>query len=96
VQLPSARLCLNCEEVHDAQTCPMCASETLVYLTRWVPHSQPRSRPIIRRSVAPTVMQRVVLGGGAISLIGFGLHRWFKRAQTRVELVALRKAGELR
>ena len=51
---------------------------------------------MVRPVVAPTVMQRVVLGGGAISLIAFGLYRWFKRAQTRVELVALRKAGELR
>ena len=96
MQLPSARLCLNCEEVHDAQTCPMCASETFVYLTRWVPHSQPEFRPVVRPIVAPTVLQRVVLGGGAISLIGFGLYRWFKRAQTRVEVVSLRKAGELR
>jgi hypothetical protein len=96
VQLPSARLCLNCEEIHDAQTCPMCASETFVYLARWVPRSQSESRPVVRPLVTPTVMQRVVLGGGAISLIAFGLYRWFKRAQTRVELVALRKAGELR
>ena len=96
MQLPTARLCLNCEEVHDAQTCPLCASETFVYLTRWVPHSQRESRKSIPRGVAPTVVQRVVLGGGAMSLIAFGLYRWFKRAQTRVELVALRKAGELR
>ena len=96
MQLPTARLCLDCEEVHDAQTCPLCASETFVYLTRWVPHSQPESRPSIPRCVAPTVMQRIVLGGGAMSLVAFGLYRWFKRAQTRVELVALRKAGELR
>lgn len=96
MKLPTARLCLNCEEVHDAQTCPLCASERFVYLTRWVPHSQPDSRPSIPRSVAPTVMQRAVLGGGAMRLIASGLDRWFKRAQTRVELVALRKAGELR
>jgi len=51
---------------------------------------------MVRPIVAPTVMQRVVFGGGAISLIAFGLYRWFKRAQTRVEVVSLRKAGELR
>jgi hypothetical protein len=51
---------------------------------------------VVRPIVAPTVMQRVVLGGGAISLIAFGFYRWFKRAQTRVEVVSLRKAGELR
>ena len=95
MQLSSARLCLNCEELHDAQTCPVCASETFAYLTRWVPHSQPAFRPVVRPVVAP-MAQRVVLGGGAISLIAFGLYRWFKRAQTRVEVVSLRKAGELR
>jgi hypothetical protein len=96
VQLPSARLCLNCEEVHDAQTCPVCASETFAYLTRWVPHSQPECRPVVRPIVAPTMPQRVVLSDGATSLIAFALYRWFKRARTRVEVVSLRKAGELR
>ena len=36
MQLRVARLCLDCEEVHDAQQCPVCASETFAYLTRWV------------------------------------------------------------
>jgi hypothetical protein len=96
MQLTTARLCLNCEEIHDAQTCPLCASETFVYLSRWVPHSRPESRPGIPPRVSPKVVQRAVIGGGVLSVIGFGLYQWFKRAQTRVELVALRKAGELR
>jgi hypothetical protein len=37
MQLRAARLCLDCEEVHDAQQCPACASEAFAYLTRWVP-----------------------------------------------------------
>jgi hypothetical protein len=37
MQLRTARLCLDCDEVHDAQQCPLCASETFAYLTRWVP-----------------------------------------------------------
>jgi hypothetical protein len=37
MQLQSARLCLDCDEVHDGQRCPHCASETFAYITRWVP-----------------------------------------------------------
>jgi hypothetical protein len=34
--------------------------------------------------------------GSALGLIAVGLYGCFKRVQTRVELLALRKAGELR
>src|SRR5262245_16819432 len=44
MQLRMARLCLDCEEVHDAQQCPLCASETFTYLTRWVPAPERRAR----------------------------------------------------
>ena len=37
MQLQSARLCLDCDEVHDAQQCPLCASESFAFITRWVP-----------------------------------------------------------
>jgi RNA polymerase subunit RPABC4/transcription elongation factor Spt4 len=37
MKLRSSRLCLDCEEIHDAQQCPACASESFVYLTKWVP-----------------------------------------------------------
>jgi hypothetical protein len=37
MQLRSARLCLDCDEVHDAQQCPQCATETFAFITRWVP-----------------------------------------------------------
>lgn len=45
MQLRNARLCLDCEEVHDTQQCPMCASETFVFITRWVPAPERRDRP---------------------------------------------------
>jgi hypothetical protein len=46
MQLRVARVCLDCEEVHEAQQCPMCASETYAFLTRWVPVDERRhSRP---------------------------------------------------
>ena len=96
MQLTTARLCLNCDEVHDAYACPVCASETFVYLTRWVPHSQPEGRPVEPARVPATVAPQAADGGGALSLIGVVLYQCFKRTQARVELLALRKAGELR
>lgn len=45
MQLKTARLCLDCDEVHDAQECPVCASEAFAYLTRWVPAPERRVRP---------------------------------------------------
>ncbi len=45
MQLRTARVCLDCEEVHDSQQCPTCASETFAYLTRWVPVPERRQRP---------------------------------------------------
>jgi hypothetical protein len=45
MQLRNARLCLDCEEVHEAQQCPLCASETFVFITRWVPAPERRQKP---------------------------------------------------
>ena len=48
MRLDDARLCLDCEEVHEEQVCPSCGSEAFAYLTRWVqPASDraPRRRP---------------------------------------------------
>ena len=49
VQLHVARLCLDCDEVYDSQTCPICSSESFAYISRWVPaperRTQPRQRP---------------------------------------------------
>src|SRR5712692_4420158 len=45
MQLKIARVCLDCDEVHDAQHCPVCASEAFAYLTRWVAAPERRMRP---------------------------------------------------
>ncbi len=45
MQLRNARLCLDCEEVHDLQKCPRCASESFAFLTRWVAAPERRERP---------------------------------------------------
>ncbi len=36
MRLDAARLCLDCEEVHEDQVCPICGSEAFAFLTRWV------------------------------------------------------------
>jgi hypothetical protein len=96
LQLTTARLCLNCDEVHEAHACPVCVSETFVYLTRWVPRSQPDVRRVVRPGAAAAIAQPTVADAGALRLIAVGLHQCFKRLQTRVELLSLRRAGELR
>jgi hypothetical protein len=51
MRLGVARLCLDCEEVHDADRCPVCGSETFAFLKRWVtpaappPKAPPRGGP---------------------------------------------------
>ena|SRR5437773_3532067 len=63
MQLHVARLCLDCNEIHDAQSCPLCGSEAFAYLTRWVPapERRMRARPVTspeaevyRELIAPT------------------------------------------
>src|SRR5436309_2265818 len=52
MQLGVARLCLDCEEVHDAHRCPVCGSETFAFLKRWVkpavplPKANPREQDV--------------------------------------------------
>ena len=92
MQLQLARLCLDCEEVHDAQQCPVCASETFAPMTRWVPTADRRGRP---RPIVPPEAEvyRAFAGGktppsrgqrllkqGALGLTAVGLIGWFLRS----------------
>jgi hypothetical protein len=40
VRLVNARLCLDCEELHELDHCPICGSETFAFVTRWVKPSE--------------------------------------------------------
>src|SRR5437764_384037 len=51
MQLREARLCLDCEELHTAERCPVCASEAFSFVTRWLPVDERRTRT--RRAPAP-------------------------------------------
>jgi hypothetical protein len=77
MQLRTARLCLDCEELHEENTCPICASEMFAYLTRWVPAEERRTR---RRVLAP----EKALEQAARS----GTSRWVRRGAAGLAIVA--------
>lgn len=47
MRLDDARLCLDCEEIHQEQECPACGSEAFGFLTRWI-QSTTREQPARR------------------------------------------------
>jgi hypothetical protein len=52
MRLVNARLCLDCEDVHDQQHCPMCGSESFAFMTRWVTPSDTMVAEANSRSAA--------------------------------------------
>ena len=77
MQLRTARLCLDCEELHEENTCPICASEMFAFLTRWVPAEERRTR---RR---PPVAEKA-----AEKSVNSGTTRWMKRGAAGLAIVA--------
>ena len=98
MQLRKARLCLDCEEVHDSsQQCPVCASETFVYLTRWVPSPERRATP--RKPTpppSPLPSKGKMVGYGIAGLGILGLAQWFAKGRQLIEKAAEGDTGELR
>jgi hypothetical protein len=78
MQLRQTRLCLDCEELHRADRCPICASEAFVYLTRWIPADERRSRR--REEPAPTAPTPPAHAPG--------MSRWLARGAAGLVLVA--------
>lgn len=97
MQLRIARLCLDCDELHDAQQCPVCTSETFAYISRWVPVPERRKRPRPPKAMlTKTTVSRVAIGCGVTAALGLALTRWSRAARERLEAAATRNAGELR
>lgn len=92
MKLRTARLCLDCDEVHDHYRCPACTSETFAYLTRWVPEpDRPQHAPrattspeaeVYRELVgddnngAPSRRGRRLLKQGVVSVAAVGVLGW--------------------
>jgi hypothetical protein len=68
MQLRVARLCLDCEELHQDDSCPRCASESYAFLSSWL-HTEERRK--WRRPAAS--------GGQGAGGVVETINRWFKR-----------------
>ncbi|HTI44151.1 MAG TPA: hypothetical protein VL693_20130 [Vicinamibacterales bacterium] len=99
MQLRRARLCLDCEEIHEDQRCPVCASETFAYLTRWIPSPERRTQP---RPAKPTPAlparpsRGKMLGLGVAGVGLFGLAQWLAKGRKWIEETGERNVGELK
>jgi hypothetical protein len=102
MQLRSARLCLDCQEVHDLQRCPVCASDSFAPISRWIPAPERRGQPrpvaspevevyraLLSDEPAPSPGRRL-LKQGVLGLTAIGLIGWLVR-NTRGD----RPAGQL-
>jgi len=87
MQLHVARLCMDCEEVHDAQTCPVCGSETFAFMSRWVPAPERRQRP---RPVEPAPSETVNTYRELLSPArpSAGASRWLRRGAIGAAAIA--------
>lgn len=76
MQLHIARLCLNCQDIHDQQTCPVCSSESFAYISRWIPAPERRTQPreLPSRETADTYRQLLDANRQTS-----GARRWVKR-----------------
>jgi hypothetical protein len=83
MQLHSARLCLDCEEIHDDQKCPMCASESFAFLTRWIPaeRARPVSRPARPAPKGGSDLRWIKRGAASVAILA--VSRWLWRQTTR-------------
>jgi hypothetical protein len=94
MRLRDARLCLDCEEVHQDEICPICGSESFAYISRWVPVPDPERAPrpvstpdaevyraLLGEEATPQKPQnRRGLKGGLLGLTALGLAGWAWRS----------------
>jgi len=78
MQLREARLCLDCEELHTEDRCPVCASDAFAFVMRWIPPTERSTRPRRPPSTAPSRRLRWMTGG-ATGLALLATARWLSR-----------------
>ncbi len=76
MQLRTARMCLDCEEIHDQVECPACSSESFAYISRWIPASERRQRPPEAQTEQAEVYRRLLSGSSAESPAWSTTRRW--------------------
>ncbi len=100
MQLRVARLCMDCEELHDQQQCPVCASESFAYVSRWVPVRERRFQPRAPGAAAATTAQPPsktrTATYGVMGLALAGVAGWWWKSRKRIEDAAESGAGELK
>ena len=96
MQLRVARLCMDCEELHDQQQCPVCASESFAYVSRWVPVRERRFQPRAPTAPAPQPAASRTATYGVLGLAIAGVAGWWWKNRQRLEAVGERGAGELK
>lgn len=85
MQLHVARLCLDCNEVHDTQDCPRCGSEAFAYLSRWVPAPERRLRSRATSSPEAEVYRELIEPSSSTTTRG----RLLKRGAVGISVLAL-------
>ena len=86
MQLHLARLCLNCGEIHDQQTCPLCMSESFAFISRWVPAPERRAQPRPLPSRDTADIYRQLLDAKSEES---GARRWIKRGVLGLGVAAI-------
>jgi len=85
MQLRNARLCLDCEELHEEQHCPVCASESFAFLAKWIPvderrlSQRPRPRPAAPEGASRPRKRWIAGGLAGVALIAAS--RWFMKPE---------------
>lgn len=62
MELRNARLCLDCEEVHEEPRCPICGSETFSFISRWIPAAAAERRPRKATSQEADIYKQLIDG----------------------------------
>jgi hypothetical protein len=94
--LRKARLCLDCEELHDQRHCPICASEAYAFLTQWVPAPERRKRPRSASIACVGVAPRVSVSSGPAGVLAHTVLRWARNARYLLDNTGMHESGEWR